>query len=657
MTLIHSFKKVMLLACIFIFLISCKKNDLVIEDEMKAFVETLTSETQSDGGVVLTGKLNLKENFTEYGFIIATDTSTKDSVTKFIYSLDFPVTERFKKVIPYGLTPGQTYFYKAYAKQANTIYVGETKKFQFIKAKDIIISSITTEGVHLGDIVSIIGKNFLPKLTNFTVITNSNGHMVISTPIESMSSDTVLKYIIPHQIISPKFEMTIQDGYRSFPPINFTFAAPIIKSTTPTIINIGDTITIDGDHFERDLKYAKANVGVYDAKVVSTDRKQMKIIYPASTTAEKITITAQNQIVSTGNFQFKVPSIIQKPVSLMYGDVLTMYGRNINLGIPGSFLLSSFLAAPDVITADYAKLTIPYFAAPHRKAEYEFSYANKTFTYKDITITDKWYWAHMLPFTPGTYRDVFTLNSEIYIFSYSSAAYDQQKALYKFNPIDYSWTKYTIPQTVSAATAVNGKIIFSTNTQELFEFKNNTTTKISNIPNYLGNTDMYGNKGKIYTLLGVGGSNVNMYFYIYTEATNTWEKKSLPVQNFGTNSSSFFLNDNFYVIDWSSQLWQFNENDNTWTKKASFPLASTSSWKNMIAYNGKAYCFASDLTTQIERIFVYNPATNSWSDNGTTTGKIRSSQVSFYLNGQFYVGGNSQIANPYKTDLIQTEAY
>ena len=637
---------------------SCKKNDEVVIDDEKAFVETLNALVNTDGGVKLNGRLNPVKDFTECGFILSMDSALKDTSTRII-KLSGKLNEFFSKDIKYGLATTAKYYFKAYVKKDSIIYAGLTKKFTYEKNKPMVFEKMSEGPFHLGDTLTITGKNFNTDLYGTRILFKGEKKYT-EAPIINIS-DSLIHFVIPYEVKESSIQLEIEDYIRApiiIDPI--PLAKPFISTVTPLTINLGDTVTITGDHFEKNLEHLKLfNNAIYPIKIISATSKIIKAaINNTGSSTIRISLSSQNQLVESSELiKFYPFTITQKPVSVKYGDELTIYGKNL-LG-PSQFFydLNSFMFAPFEVTTNYVKLKIPYSAFPNREGQINISVNGRTLTYNDIRITNKWYWASLLPFVPTTIYNTFKLNNEIYVLSHNHDEYNRAVFLYKFNPANYKWTTYNIPSSTVAAATANGKIFLFTEYGEMLEFSNNTTFKIGDFPRHNSSRILVtGDGNKIYVVYDSGATNSTMSFHIYDAGTNKWEQKYAPSKSFGPASKIFIINKTLYALDYFNDLWQYNSNSDSWIQKSQCPINGPSI-NAVFVYNSKAYISMSSVPGNIEKCVIYNPQNDTWTNTGNTVDGNRYGSIGFELNGQFYYGGYRGGINIYFSDLIQTEAF
>ncbi|MCB0699024.1 MAG: T9SS type A sorting domain-containing protein [Chitinophagales bacterium] len=175
--------------------------------------------------------------------------------------------------------------------------------------------------------------------------------------------------------------------------------------------------------------------------------------------------------------------------------------------------------------------------------------------------------------------------------------------------------------------------------------------------------------GKIYVSGGYADNDINMNDIVsYDPATDIWGYHN-PLPGTVTNRTggvAFTIdgkaylglgveNFNNFTSPWTfpTDLWQYNDANDTWTKKADFPGTGVG-FAACFVVNNKAYViggqagkFSSDGTN---KVYEYDPATDKWTEKTTFPRAIVISPFAFTLNGKGYiVGGADGSGNTKKT--------
>jgi N-acetylneuraminic acid mutarotase len=224
-------------------------------------------------------------------------------------------------------------------------------------------------------------------------------------------------------------------------------------------------------------------------------------------------------------------------------------------------------------------------------------------------------------------------------------------ATYKFNPADQSWLKlegfpfrndsYGAGSTVMGDTLyLVGGYTYSANIMHAFDPNSNTWRRLGDF-----------NPRQVGVLLGLGKSLWFGMAFPYGGSSTFWEISSLnkysyttkgafPVTSPATFASYFTTANRGYVILANNQVWQFNPNDLTWTRKNDFPgsarYMATSFVIGNYAYFGLGRNSSS--STQVyDDIWKYDILADTWS-LATRIPVRRYSATVFTINNKAYIG-------------------
>jgi N-acetylneuraminic acid mutarotase len=191
-----------------------------------------------------------------------------------------------------------------------------------------------------------------------------------------------------------------------------------------------------------------------------------------------------------------------------------------------------------------------------------------------------------------------------------------------------------------------------TATQEYDTMTNTWTTKAS-MPTARRSLCACAANEKIYAIGGYGGGNLKTVEE-YNPATNTWiTKADMPTARMGVCET---VNGKIYVLGGGtvsntggtvlSVVEEYDPTTNTWTAKANLPRARIGHASSVV--NGQIYVFggfnpASSLPGGfVDKVDVYNPATNTWTTRNADLPTLRDNLSANPVNGIIYViGGQS----------------
>lgn len=164
--------------------------------------------------------------------------------------------------------------------------------------------------------------------------------------------------------------------------------------------------------------------------------------------------------------------------------------------------------------------------------------------------------------------------------------------------------------------------------------------------------------GKIYFGGGYSGNNTNYNdLQVYDISTDTWAgKNNMPGATNRSGAATFVINDKVYlglgiqdfnsfnIPDWTflTDLWMYDEANDTWTQKASAPGIGRG-FSGVFVVNNKAY-IVGGTTTKLgggtDEVLEYDPATDTWTTKASfPEGALRDQPFSFSINGKGYIAG------------------
>ncbi len=151
------------------------------------------------------------------------------------------------------------------------------------------------------------------------------------------------------------------------------------------------------------------------------------------------------------------------------------------------------------------------------------------------------------------------------------------------------------------------------------------------------------NKGYIGTGYGYAGGIYFKDFWEYNPATNAWTRKA----NFGgtkrSGSVGFSIGNQGYVGTGynpgdphpaKKDLWEYNPNTDTWTRKANFGGSARS---GAVGFSVGTMGYIGTGGGKID-FWEYNPVTNTWTRKADFGGLKRSGATGFGVNGKGYIG-------------------
>jgi N-acetylneuraminic acid mutarotase len=661
--------------CIFVVLVTlltnCKK------DEKSTPIATTKIVTKAvivypDGGITMTGEIkSLSTQLTEYGFLLSIDSVfTFPSIYKVVAAA---ATGTFTFDEPTGLQKGTSYFVAAYSKDSkNQITRYNVVSFNSSGSKRPIVSSIEPLKADLGDTLTIKGKHFEHQFLEF--------HFGDAKSSIIVKNDSLIKCIVPIWLTEATPEIGLWYNGTIDSLAKFSLNTPVISSFT-SLATFRDTITITGDHFGYLNSLNQVSIGNAAATVVSSTRKQLKVLVPDNVphSFNDVSLKAQVQTVATPTqFQIRPPVITSVTASGNIADPVTVKGEYFH-PVPYNNVIYSENNLTQITSGNTTQLSynIPNGAYPRRKAKVTLRLLDYNVTYNiEMVIKNKWAIVGTVPFNPAGTAGSFTINNSSYVIAPTKDWKDTQFYLWKFNPADYSWQQFDIPFKVDnaqvAATGSKAYLYVMSPNHSFYEFdpSSNAWTRKADYPaavRYSGTIFTIG--ANAYLGLGtssktMGNENKDNSFYEYASSTNTWRRiadyPDNPEYGMRSRASAFVINNIAYVGCGASYTGMYNyysysPGSNAWTKIHDFPDSRASA---------TAFCFGNKgfiangnplSGTSTKDCFKYDPTSDTWlklndsigcescGDGGAVVG------FAFVNNGNVYVGGNNYYYWLYQT--------
>lgn len=652
----------------FFIMTRCEKD----EEESAPAVKTLTAEVPESGGVILHGELRGTSSIDSYGFYYSYDSLFSKYLTGII-SFDKPnKSGEFQAEINTGLRIATVYFYKAFIQTNGNILFGKTSLFLSTGSKPPQILQVIPEIGHIEDTVKIYGKDFgNNSFTNYTEVLFSGKYARII-----QQSDSLITCVIPetNKLYQPQIKVTI---FNKSDSVSFKLYTPIIESFSPAYGTFRDTISIIGQHFDINKTRNKVQIGSVVAEIVASSRNTLKIIIPDNLDKSnaRINLTAQLQnTISESRFKLIAPEISKIPECCYSYSEIEVEGKHFH---PISYKNKVFIEGVEsqVLSGDTESLTIkvPMGPYPSGYASVKILVADTAvLSDSEFCIQDNWLMiSNSLPF--NFYGDIgtFTIGNFAYVISNSCDNADDQEYLWKFNPEDYSWQKYTIPfdlyySGVCASNGEKGYVYTADKEDNFWEFDplSHTWTKKANFPgerrdkaaSFSVNQNIFVGIGSDFN---VTGGKAFHDFYKYDPFLDIWSKISdLNPDEYSarTGASTFVIGNTAYLSGGANSTgmydaWKYIPSTDQWIRIADFPDARSST--SSFILNGKGYIANGTPvgSMQTKECWEYDPVTNKWKLFYDIGHRRRDDGFAFSVNGIAFVGGGSGGANDGTTNL------
>ncbi|TNJ47128.1 IPT/TIG domain-containing protein [Tamlana fucoidanivorans] len=617
---------------------SCQKDENLPPNNNNVYITTLDYKLLDGGGVSLTGKIGNVELPIDYGFIISTienDTYNSNSQAKFltgIHNGDF--TLDFKS----NLREGITYYYNTITFKNGEYVYGNEKSFISNGSANPQIESVEPNKAHLGDTITINGKNFSKSPQVFFNTWSSEA---------LIGNDTLIKCIVinkpEHNVEKLPFVELKVRSFTSNETIYDEFAlhTPVVDSIRPYEAFPGDTITIYGNHFNRkshgNRLIISQNTGTsaYPEVIKASQKELQFVIRRISTYEPSITIESQSQtIIAKKKFKHILPTIssISKN-TVKYGEKLVVYGSNFpnknsytndTLRYKlGSKQMSFFENYRDSLVIDMNS-SFDYEGFIINGLSINF-FGNDIKLDEKITLDENYVRAS---FNTDNIIGYGTINEDLYAVAYPYSFND--KYLIKFNKEVNNFEKlYPNDYLSKAPKGFN----FSFHGTKFYSFNNNTGTlkfySYDIFTNQENELEPFPGEQRFnpfmavvgdYIYYGLGDTTIDGIndIWRYSINTNQWEfVLNLPeIETFDkakVRPLSFSIDSKLYIgggqNDFKPQLldfWEIDTNTNLAAKKADLPITISQRIEG-INIDGKGHFDYGGST------YIYDPSTNSWS--------------------------------------------
>ncbi len=147
---------------------------------------------------------------------------------------------------------------------------------------NLSITSLSTDYAKSGDEVTISGTGFSALKSENTVTLGT----VTVTILESTA--TSLKVTVPADAVHGKFKVTLLGS--SVESADFFFI-PIITDLDKNTVKIGETVTIQGNHFDTDKSKLEVKLGDKTLSITESGYSSITVVIPEGATSGKVTVT------------------------------------------------------------------------------------------------------------------------------------------------------------------------------------------------------------------------------------------------------------------------------------------------------------------------------------------------------------------------------
>jgi len=309
-----------------LFFISCNDDDNIPDPSVQTVMATLLD----GGGVRLFGRVNNLNGASAYGFAVSSNEGSIPNPFSNLVKLEYgEINGEYSIDYRSDLVEGQTYYYKAILEHNGSYILGEEMSFVSNGNTFPLINEVTPQIAHVGDTITIAGKYFSD---NFKVYFNEKEAEVL------LQSDSLTKAIVPFEYNrdTPYTNLKIKKVTEETTTFDqFSMYTPVVNSVVPYYAHEKDTITIIGDHFNLINEQNRLSMDVFgnysNLEIIESSRTELKFVNAGwfYDLFPRMKLKSQYQTIDFNDkFQAKLPTIIDAPDCLTYGETATIYGED-----------------------------------------------------------------------------------------------------------------------------------------------------------------------------------------------------------------------------------------------------------------------------------------------------------------------------------------
>jgi hypothetical protein len=634
---------------------SCSSNDEEREPQtLEPEVFTINATIGVNGGVNLFGNYHSNgNNISEIGFEYSLDSLFNN---KTALNSTLGTNDEIEYFLANGIVENEKYFYKAFANSSGELFFGNTKSFISDGSIAPEINSILNNFGHIADTLEIHGKYFKDaNHQTFVDFSNINGQII-------SLNDTIIKCKVPNNIANVINDVRVRIDNRADTYSSFTLFEPTIENINPIVGVIGDTLSINGKHFDIISSRNKVFFGNIQSTIIESNRENIKIIVPENieNPTEPIMLNSQLQDVTYNtSFQLSAPEINSiSPLNATFRDEITITGNNFDFEISRNKVYFGNIEA--IITyADKNTLvvTVPDDLESSSEPIKVVSQLQEVTFYENFQL--------ILPEINFVPQDVYA-NQDITIQGvYFHPILDRNNIT-----IENIVVNLTSGNTESLDTKIplgpfpRRRAIVKIRLLDLiveYEIELNILDKwimISNDLPFRYNRSM-GGASVIYDKAFIISpskeiSDSTYYLWSYDYQTKNWNQKNLPFE-IGINESGGVLESNgvnlyVYLPNGNNDFWEYNYVNDSWSKKSSF-IGNRRDGVTHFSINNDIYIgigkdFSPYIPINYKDLYKYDPSLNQWEKLSDVpfgpyeqTGRFET--ASFVINGIGYFSGGA----------------
>lgn len=632
--------------------ISCSSDDEENKPQtLEPEVFTVNATIGTNGGVNLLGNYNSNGNsISEIGFEYSSDSLFNNRI---VLNSKLGSNDEIEYFIANGIEENIKYFYKAFANSSGESFFGDTRSFISDGSVAPEINSISNDFGHIADTLEIYGKYFKNNnYQTFVDFSNINGQII-------SLNDTIIKCKVPTNINNVINDVRVRVDNRADSYSSFTLFEPIIETIIPITGVIGDTLSINGNHFDCVNSRNKVFFGNTQSKVIESNRESIKVVVPENieSPAELIKLNAQLQeVINNTSFRLSAPEINSiSPLNATFRDEITITGNNFDFEISRNKVYFGNIEAtityadkntlivtvPDDLESSsepikvVAQLQEVVFNDKFQLMPPEISFVPENVNAnQDITIQGA-YFHPILDRNNVTIEDIevnlTSGNNESLDTKIPLGPFPKRKALVKIQLLDYI-VEYGIELNI-----LDKWVMVSDNLPFRFNRSVNNAVVAQN------------QAFVIATSADELGGTATYYLWKFNPMDLSWEQSDVP---FTMNWSAVSVSNGNKIYVYNAQsdngFWEFDPITEQWNQVTAYPGARRD-YPTHFSINGDIYIgMGADFEPYTSIIYgdfyKYSPTTNSWTPIADFTYQnynLRTGTSTFTINDIAYIGNGA----------------
>lgn len=540
-------------------------------------------------------------------------------------------TGRFEAQCDRSLLEGKTYYVRGYAISDDHKVYGDVVTFVSLGSKAPSIKDFYPSLAIWDDTVTIVGENFSSVLSNNVIKFNE-----LQANVFKASKDT-LHVKVPYDLMEEFSSISVSlAGNVSTLQKKFQLRAPILLSFNPSSGTAGSIVTITGKYIQ--TSKAKIYFNNVEGTLIPGASNSLQCKVPANLPAGNVevkVVTGSGNLFDTLPFEIKGPKLLQVIPSVAgEGDEIKLIGDYFSDDIALNAVM--FDSSPaTVVSATRTELRV--VVPPH------VDNINPAITVnisglQASTTAFSFHVPEILSFTPqrGTMGSYLTITGKYFrTASYNKVFIGDNELSYVngVSPTEINGGIYFL------STKHSEKIKVTFQNQEGYsvqEFKmpwilTNGFPEPANAP---GSSVNYENK----TYSGFSSGEFNK-FWKFDPSTHTWNQltdfpgpRRQSIVAFTSGSKGYFGGGTEFVA--IRDLWQYDFNADTWTKKSDLPITGIS--RVAFGFNNTGYLLALDPSLNTN-MWKYNHNTDTWTLESTAPFTLQDEPGYFIVGNTLYL--------------------